>query len=227
MFISARSVAVFVAGMLASIALSFGTNLVQLSLPSSTSPEMSPSVEQAREPTPNREPTAAAVTAPRPLDHGRSQASKPQSRADVAGAVSAADQTSALPTEPGPRIYIPLTGPEQAVQPDSSVPYPEKALVELHYAFQTRDATLRELLSVQAQQVLETNEAILAVFAATEGLFVVDGHTTVLPHVYRVPFRFVLPGATAGETRERAGNAVVRQTSDGRWYIDNFTLPQP
>ncbi len=62
---------------------------------------------------------------------------------------------------------------------------------------------------------------------APEGLFVGDGHTTVLPHVYRVPFRFVVPGATAGETSELTGNAVVRQTSDGRWYIDNLTLPEP
>ncbi len=68
---------------------------------------------------------------------------------------------------------------------------------------------------------------MFGVFVATEGLFVVDGYTTVLPHMYRVPFHFVLPGSAQRETVEVVGNAVVRETSSGRWYIDNLTLPQP
>ncbi len=45
--------------------------------------------------------------------------------------------------------------------------------------------------------------------------------------MYRVPFHFVLPGSAQRETVEVVGNAVVRETSSGRWYIDNLTLPQP
>ncbi len=229
MFISARSVAVFVVGMLVIIALGFGANLVQLSLPSSTSPRVAPTADQAREPALSQEPAASAATAPRALDHGRSVASEPPVEARPARAAPSADQTSVLPTEPGPRIYVPLTVPEQAVKADSSVPYPEKALVDLHYAFQKRDAAaMRELLSVQAeQQVLDTNSTLLSVFVATEGLLIIDGHTAVRSLVYEVPFRFELPSSRQGKTFEVAGSVLVRGTSAGRWYIDDLTLPQP